>query len=331
MTPTRADRCVYVYYDNNTHSEGKHSSKSNPLKRWSSDEPHPLETDYSDLIENFMNTMLDPVTGSPSKGRQAIGVVVLHVDDLFITGSPKFWKNIGEQLKKEYQIGSEDKGDVVFTGQRVRWQGKAIVMDQDQGIEELSEIKLEKNLPDNTPCSPSLHTEYRSVLGALNWLQSRTQYAVAYKFSRAASAAAAPTIADVKAVNKVVRTVRAQPQRLFFWPLQGSLRLIGYPDASFKNNEDHSSQRGQCIFLAESRKTYQDRSCGQKNGGLEGNPNARGSLVDYESTKFRRPTLSTTVAELYSFMKCYGTCLYLRTLAGHFRDRSRDSHEDGCT
>jgi hypothetical protein len=109
MTPTRADRCVYVYYDNNTHSEGKHSSKSDPLMRRSSNEPHPLETDYSDLIENFMNTMLDPVTGSPSKGRQAIGVVVLHVDDLFITGSPKFWKNIGEQLKKEYQIGSEDR------------------------------------------------------------------------------------------------------------------------------------------------------------------------------------------------------------------------------
>ena len=32
-----------------------------------------------------------------------------------------------------------------------------------------------------------------------------------------------------------------------------------------------------------------------------------GSLVDYESTKIKRTTLSTTVAELYSFMKCFGT------------------------
>jgi hypothetical protein len=40
----------------------------------------------------------------------------------------------------------------------------------------------------------------------------------------------------------------------------------------------------------------------------------KGSLVDYESSKIKRTTLSTTVAELYSFMKCYGTCLYLKGL-----------------
>jgi len=101
--------------------------------------------------------------------------------------------------------------------------------------------------------------------------------------------------------------------------------LIGYPDASFKNNEDHSSQRGQCIFLAEQRKTFpsSSRSSGQrqKNSSIRScgenkleNPNAKGSLIDYESTKIKRTTLSTTVAELYSFMKCYGTCLYLKGL-----------------
>ena len=254
--------------------------------------------------------------------------MVLHVDDLFITGSKRFWDEVVGKLKKDYQIGSEDKGDVMFTGQRIRKQGIPIVLDQDKGIEELSEIQLDKNLTDNMTCPPSLHTEYRSVLGALNWLQSRTQYASAYKFSRAASAAAAPTVADVKALNKVVRAVRAQPQRLYFWPLQGPLRLIGYPDACFKNNEDHSSQRGQCIFLAEQRKTFtdRDRSRGKKSWNSEGNPNAKGSLIDYESTKIRRTTLSTTVAELYSFMKCYGTCLYLKGLWQDISGTEADIH-----
>ena len=36
--------------------------------------------------------------------------------------------------------------------------------------------------------------------------------------------------------------------------------------------------------------------------------------MDFESKKITRTTLSTTVAELYSFMKCFGTCLYLRGL-----------------
>jgi hypothetical protein len=88
--------------------------------------------------------------------------------------------------------------------------------------------------------------------------------------------------------------------KLYFWPLKGRLRILGYPDASYRNNPDLSSQRGQCIFLAEARKS--------------GRTDARGSLVDYESTKIRRTTLSTTVAELYSFMKCFGTCQFLRGL-----------------
>ena len=81
------------------------------------------------------------------------------------------------------------------------------------------------------------------------------------------------------------------------------LRILGYPDAAFKNNPDKSSQRGHCIFLAEKRKAKEPT-----------NESVNGSLVDYESTKIKRTTLSTTVAELYSFMKCFGTCQFLRGL-----------------
>ena len=41
---------------------------------------------------------------------------------------------------------------------------------------------------------------------------------------------------------------------------------------------------------------------------------ARGSLIDYESHKIKKTMLSTTVAELYSLMKCFGTCLFMRGL-----------------
>jgi hypothetical protein len=77
-------------------------------------------------------------------------------------------------------------------------------------------------------------------------------------------------------------------------------RLIGYPDASYNNNADKSSQRGLCIFLAEPRRP--------------GVSDARGSLIEYESHKIRKNTQSTTVAELYSFMKCFGTTLFMRGL-----------------
>ena len=39
-----------------------------------------------------------------------------------------------------------------------------------------------------------------------------------------------------------------------------------------------------------------------------------GNLVDYESERIKKIVLSTTVAELYSFMKCFGSCQFLSGL-----------------
>jgi hypothetical protein len=74
---------------------------------------------------------------------------------------------------------------------------------------------------------------------------------------------------------------------LKYWPLNGKLRVIGYPAAAYSNNADNSSQRGQAIFLAE--RTVPKYGFG--------------ALIDFESHKVNRVVLSTTVSELYSFTK----------------------------
>ncbi len=128
-----------------------------------------------------------------------------------------------------------------------------IEVDQNKAIEELTEIAFAKALPDNKECDPSAHTAYRSVVGQINWLQSRTQFHTCYKCSRSASALAKSPIADVKALNKLVRSLRAQFVTLRFWSLRGPLRLVAIPDAAYRNNPDKSSQRGHVIFMAEPR------------------------------------------------------------------------------
>ena len=94
--------------------------------------------------------------------------------------------------------------------------------------------------------------------------------------------------------------IKGSPVSLRFWPLHGELRIVGMPDASYRNNEDKSSQRALCIFLAEQR----------RNDHVD----TRGSLIDYESHKITQATMSTTVAELYALMKCFGNSLYLKGL-----------------
>ena len=74
----------------------------------------------------------------------------------------------------------------------------------------------------DTPCTPELHTEFRSLLGCINWLQSTTQFHIGDRFSRCASASASPTIGDIRALNKVPCSIRARPVRLHFWPIDRS-------------------------------------------------------------------------------------------------------------
>ena len=221
------------------------------------------------------------------------------------------------RLRTYFQVGSEDWNDVTFTGQRIRWtkdsqSRSCIEVSQQKAVDELEEIPVERNTKEDLHCSPAMHTRYRSLLGQINWLQSRTQFQCCYKFSRCAPMAASPTIGDVEALNKLARQHKSQPVKLQFWPLTGQLSIIGFPDASYRNNEDGSSQRGMGSFLAESRERL------AKDGM------SYGSRIDYESQKIIRTVPSTTVAELYSFMTCFGSCQFLRglwmDLSGEFAD-----------
>ena len=169
-----------------------------------------------------------------------------------------------------------------------------------KATDKLEEIPVERNTKEDLHCIPARRARYRSLLGEINCLQSRRQFQCCCKFSRCASMAASPTIGDVKALNNLARRLKPQPAKLQFWPLTGPLRIIGFPGASYRNNEDGSSQRGMALFLAESRV----RS--SKDGMTYGNP------IDYESKKIWNIVPATTVADLYYFMKCCGSCQFLR-------------------
>ena len=257
-------------------------------------------------LEGAVDYLMDPVSGNNAKNRQAHGALSLHVDDLLMTGDDVFEKEIMGRLRKDFQVGSEDKIDCLFVGQRN--------VHQNVAIDELQEVTFDKHLKDDTPLTPQMHTVFRSVRGQINGLQSRTQFHIGYQFSRCASKASSPTIEDVRAINKTVRTIKSIPLSMRFWPLRGKTRIVGYPDASYRNNEDKSSQRAHVIFLAEQRDLRQ------------GSSNSRGSLVDCETHNVTATTMSTTVAELHGLMRCYGSALFLRGLWSDITGEIADVH-----
>ena len=43
-----------------------------------------------EVVDELLEHFVDPVHGSPSRGRKPIGVLSLHVDDLMIAGEKSF-------------------------------------------------------------------------------------------------------------------------------------------------------------------------------------------------------------------------------------------------
>ena len=96
--------------------------------------------DTSDVLDRITDYLLDPVTGSPAHNKRVIGVLCIHVDDLFFTGTRECCKLLEKELCADFKIGSLDTNDVMFTGQRVRWHGNVLEVDQSRCIEELTEV-----------------------------------------------------------------------------------------------------------------------------------------------------------------------------------------------
>ena len=67
--------------------------------------------------------------------------------------------------------------------------------------------------------------------------------------------------------------------------------IVGYSDASFAGNSDHSSQLGLVIVLKDNKE--------------------RASLVHYVSWKCRRVTRSILAAEVHAFAACLDCCITL--------------------
>ena len=153
--------------------------------------------------------MLDPIARSPATTKSVARINNLFVDDLFGTCGTDMAQRVLTRLRKDFQVGSEDWKDVTFTGQRIRWtkdpqSGSCIEVRQERP-EELEEISVERNTKENLHCTPAVQARYRSLLGQINLLQSRTQFQCCYKFSRCASKTASPSIGEVKALNKLAR------------------------------------------------------------------------------------------------------------------------------
>ena len=111
--------------------------------------------------------MTDPLDASTSCDRVVHGVLCLHVDDLVMTGDTIFSREVLGKIREAFEVGSEDKNNCEFCGQRTKKKDGYFEVDQEKAVGELHEVEVDKDAVDAALVPQVTHTEYRSALGQL--------------------------------------------------------------------------------------------------------------------------------------------------------------------
>ena len=224
------------------------------------------------------------------------GIISCFVDDMVYGGNIEFENNVIKPLRQTFTISSENRQSFYYVGINIHQNpDKSIVVNQTSYIKSIISIPLTKHRNPDDELSSEETTEFRGVVGQLNWVSGITRPDISFEVCNASTKCASPTIRDVIRLNKVIRQLKNDNCQLFFPsmdPLQ--VKLTVYTDASFNNLPKGGSQGGQIIFLSDF-----NQNC---------------SPIAWNSSRIKRVVRSTLAAETLSLADGYGTASYLQHL-----------------
>ena len=131
----------------------------------------------------------------------------------------------------------------------------------------------------NSDLTDKEKSEYRALVGQLNWMATQTRPDIAFEASYLSGIFKKATVGDLVKVNKLIDRVKYSCVQLAFPPMSKieHCSLECYSDASFGNLEDSGSQGGMVIFLSDE--------------------NGNRCPIQWYSRKIRRIVKSTLAAE----------------------------------
>ena len=107
--------------------------------------------------------MQNPIARSSATRKSVAGINNFFVDDLFGTGETEMEQRVLPRLRKDFQWCSEDRNDVTFTRQRIRWkkdlQSGSCIEVRRERPKELEEIPAERNTKENLYCTPAMRAK----------------------------------------------------------------------------------------------------------------------------------------------------------------------------
>lgn len=174
------------------------------------------------------------------------GLCGSYVDDLLCTGDDTF-KNEFSKTKAKFEMADNEDIPCEFGGFALDYNKENILIQhQSHYLNKLNEIEK---------VDESSYSKFRSTRMKLGWL-ANTRPDCLFEISQLSQVTEEMFKKNphdcVKRLNRTIRYARNNEVNINFPKLNlQSLRIIGYSDASFANNNDFTSQLGYIVFIAD--------------------------------------------------------------------------------
>ena len=223
------------------------------------------------------------------------GLTIVHVDDLMFGGDSSFHEKVISPIEQTFSISTRNMNCFTYTGKNiVQLSDKSIQVNQHSYASTIQPLNFLKNQSDKTPLTPTEKSQFRSIVGQLNWLSGVTRPDISFEVSQLSAVASRATVGDAKLLNKVVKKVHGEQLSISYPPLNlKSLSIVVYSDASHGNLPDGGSQGGNIIFITD----------GSKSAPLQ-----------WTSQRLKRVVRSTLAAEALALLAACDSAIYLKTL-----------------
>ena len=186
--------------------------------------------------------------------RHIHGILGVHVDDL-IGGGDARWQQAVMKLRTSLEFGSWETSNFVFRGRHLQQSLdrsciEITMKDYALGLKPITVPRENRNNPD-TPVSNALHTEFRGLVGGLQWLCGQGSPGLSYDVNLLQSRSASPNTHDLLRANKILRTAWSMKEvTLRIIKLPRPFTWITLTDAAHANRPDLSSTSGHLVFGA---------------------------------------------------------------------------------
>lgn len=212
---------------------------------------------YLELKEKLESLGMRAVSGDSAlftkhKDGKLIGLVCVHVDDLFMAGNSDFKRAIIEKLLTHFQFSKVETNKFTYLGCEIEKLANGdITLNQNEYIQKVGEVSVPPK-SNSTRVNEEERKLIRKVVGEMLWVSLMTRPDLAFEVNRLSSVIVNATIKDLKDAKRLVDKAKMEPITLNFTKLgpKETLKIRIYCDASFNNQEQKlRSTEGRVILL----------------------------------------------------------------------------------